>query len=418
MEKRCGKFDSNAEKLDSSRFFCAFEKAENGKVILTEQDAVYRKISHCNTGTQTEYEQACICTWFDKYKGTNGCFTCLRSFKTENGQVSHWRVTFQFTQNRLECIGWYLSEERYEQICKDFLLQKSAAPVLEAYDLSFLLFPENGCHYRIETACETGSAYLEVAHKHFYIDSFFRKERENYTLKYLSDCIKKQAPMAFYDIYTVGLYEVFIHITLLPVIHTEKTYILLLAKVVDETVCAFANAGYLQIADSLFKTPSFGVCILNCEDRQKIVVEHSNDCFTELFLKNRFSLKDLYATTFFEKSLKGITGGGTFAANIMADPAAVHYVNTVPAFTDGKVSRVLVMLLPNGSVSLRCRSLLEKLTPREMQIMCLIIAGYTNRYIAHTLSISEGTVKKIAYNIYQKLNVVSRIELLKRVLNI
>ena len=52
------------------------------------------------------------------------------------------------------------------------------------------------------------------------------------------------------------------------------------------------------------------------------------------------------------------------------------------------------------------------LTSREKQLLELVIDGCTNKYIAHKLGLSEGTVKKHLYNAYQKLNVGSRIELI------
>ena len=51
------------------------------------------------------------------------------------------------------------------------------------------------------------------------------------------------------------------------------------------------------------------------------------------------------------------------------------------------------------------------LTPREMEIISEIKAGSSNKEIAHTLSISEETVKRHLSNIFEKLHVSSRLEL-------
>jgi LuxR family maltose regulon positive regulatory protein len=53
-------------------------------------------------------------------------------------------------------------------------------------------------------------------------------------------------------------------------------------------------------------------------------------------------------------------------------------------------------------------SLIEQLTPREMEVLQLIAEGNSNREIAEKLVVSVRTVKKHASNIYGKLNASSR----------
>jgi two-component system nitrate/nitrite response regulator NarL len=51
------------------------------------------------------------------------------------------------------------------------------------------------------------------------------------------------------------------------------------------------------------------------------------------------------------------------------------------------------------------------LTPREREVVGLIVAGYTNKDLAQKLSISEQTVKHHLTNIFDKLGVSNRLEL-------
>ncbi|MCI0659316.1 MAG: response regulator transcription factor [Acidobacteria bacterium] len=51
------------------------------------------------------------------------------------------------------------------------------------------------------------------------------------------------------------------------------------------------------------------------------------------------------------------------------------------------------------------------LTPRELEIVGTIVAGYTNKDIAHKFAISEDTVKHHLTNIFDKLGVSTRLEL-------
>ena len=58
------------------------------------------------------------------------------------------------------------------------------------------------------------------------------------------------------------------------------------------------------------------------------------------------------------------------------------------------------------------RELVKLLTPREMQVFHTVVGGARNKAIAEQLSISEGTVKIHLHNIYDKLHVHNRFELL------
>ena len=51
---------------------------------------------------------------------------------------------------------------------------------------------------------------------------------------------------------------------------------------------------------------------------------------------------------------------------------------------------------------------LETLTPRERQLLPLLIEGMSNKAIAETLMVSTNTVKKHLKSIYHKLGVSNR----------
>jgi len=53
----------------------------------------------------------------------------------------------------------------------------------------------------------------------------------------------------------------------------------------------------------------------------------------------------------------------------------------------------------------------ETLTPREVEMVRMVAQGLRNKVIAERLSISEGTVKVHLHNIYEKLGVDGRLEL-------
>ena len=57
------------------------------------------------------------------------------------------------------------------------------------------------------------------------------------------------------------------------------------------------------------------------------------------------------------------------------------------------------------------REAAETLTPRELEIVRMVAQGLRNKTIAERLSISDGTVKVHLHNIYEKLAIGGRLEL-------
>jgi DNA-binding NarL/FixJ family response regulator len=57
------------------------------------------------------------------------------------------------------------------------------------------------------------------------------------------------------------------------------------------------------------------------------------------------------------------------------------------------------------------------LTPREKEVMKGIIKGYTYKEIADEYNIAASTVKKHILHIYRKLNVTSKVEFIKKVMD-
>jgi LuxR family maltose regulon positive regulatory protein len=64
--------------------------------------------------------------------------------------------------------------------------------------------------------------------------------------------------------------------------------------------------------------------------------------------------------------------------------------------------------LQNAAPGVSQSGLVEPLTKREMDVLRLIAAGYSNRQIAGTLIIAEGTVKFYVHTVMEKLQVHSR----------
>ena len=59
-------------------------------------------------------------------------------------------------------------------------------------------------------------------------------------------------------------------------------------------------------------------------------------------------------------------------------------------------------------------SLIEPLSPRELEVLQFIATGKTNLEIARQLVVAPGTIKAHTASIYRKLDVVSRTEAVAR----
>jgi DNA-binding NarL/FixJ family response regulator len=59
----------------------------------------------------------------------------------------------------------------------------------------------------------------------------------------------------------------------------------------------------------------------------------------------------------------------------------------------------------------------QMLTPREQQVVALVAEGFSNRETARELKLSEHTVKKYLFRIFDKLGISSRVELVLYAVN-
>jgi two-component system nitrate/nitrite response regulator NarL len=74
------------------------------------------------------------------------------------------------------------------------------------------------------------------------------------------------------------------------------------------------------------------------------------------------------------------------------------------------MSGVLARVVQGGELAAGRRDRFSALTPREMEILCHLAEGRSNKVIARELGITDGTVKLHVRSILRKLEVQSRVE--------
>ena len=106
-----------------------------------------------------------------------------------------------------------------------------------------------------------------------------------------------------------------------------------------------------------------------------------------------------------EAQLKGYQAAGHGIASYEA-----YAGKLLSAFGVSEQGRVGTLSLPDSYP----QSLVEPLTEREIEVLCLIAEGLSNREIARRLFISPSTVKRHTSKIYGKLDVHSRTQAVAR----
>ena len=91
--------------------------------------------------------------------------------------------------------------------------------------------------------------------------------------------------------------------------------------------------------------------------------------------------------------------------------AAIHAVKRGDIYVHPTMIRALL----NETIhpASRAEEHIEPLTPREVDVLRLIVQGYTNRQVAEELNISIRTVEGHRANLTEKLGLHSRVELLR-----
>lgn len=91
--------------------------------------------------------------------------------------------------------------------------------------------------------------------------------------------------------------------------------------------------------------------------------------------------------------------------------SAIHTILRGDLYVDPSMVRRLLIDDPLPSTQITLST--ESLTPREIDVLKLIVQGYTNRQIGEELSISVRTAESHRANLSEKLGLHSRVELVR-----
>jgi DNA-binding NarL/FixJ family response regulator len=94
----------------------------------------------------------------------------------------------------------------------------------------------------------------------------------------------------------------------------------------------------------------------------------------------------------------------------MKEEAPETILEAIRGVANGEQGWVSRRIAAQMSVIMRAEEPFANLTPRERQVLKLVVNGNTNQGIGVALGISEKTVEKYLESIFTKLDVSSRVE--------
>lgn len=218
----------------------------------------------------------------------------------------------------------------------------------------------------------------------------------------------------------------------------EQIALNLIHKLVNITASAF----YLLNADMRRR----GVAVYNTEEE---VVEEYHEYFREIdplnpdkfqetneqivCIDEEISFEKLQKTRFYRQFMRPNNFRYTVDMFLRREGEIVAVISmlrddSMSAFSEGELELLRSLqpfmeytlnsvYLPKRTAERTSLQKKYKLTPRELDVVELIIAGSSNKGISNELNLSLSTVKTHLLHIFQKIDVVSRADLLSRIIS-
>jgi len=107
-----------------------------------------------------------------------------------------------------------------------------------------------------------------------------------------------------------------------------------------------------------------------------------------------------------------ITGHGDIRTAVKAFHIGAQDFVEKPFDAGELVDRIKVAIQDNAETA-RCQHIIERMTPRELQVMKQVVAGYPNKIIAYNLGISQKTVELHRARVMEKAEAPSASHLVR-----
>ena len=175
-------------------------------------------------------------------------------------------------------------------------------------------------------------------------------------------------------------------------------------------------AGTARVEEQLKTMRTFdnalcGICIVCFDGKGRVLIEQGNKAFYRMDGETVVG----HICPLFLKKVQEKHQASNVRVHFMQEGEELTFqINGIPFyFGNENQAKILLTCEKIKPVEIEKNKIYKILTKRETEILHLVVNGYKNRFIAHRLQISEGTVKKMLSNIYRKLSISSRTELIR-----
>lgn len=320
-----------------------------------------------------------------------------------------WDTTLEIVNNTVFAIGKKINPEsldleafeKHELFNHYYIHQEDFIIITLSQSEGSFLIESLDCSYADDTTRYIGQDISSVT---LYCSNILDQ-------KVYRKCLQTKKAIHFAEKVIKDNKTLFLDVSLYPYIKNSK--IIIYAKIINEALYHQIQKQISNIYGAYPETDYLGICEINYEDETKPYMIGCNNYFKRILEKTDLELTSIISSKPFQKCLETLS----------TETAILSIQNNQSEFNQFKVSVThsseirnhifVVTLVPVNLELVNIDFNFSKLSSREKEILNYVANGFTNRYIAKALGITEGTVKKTVYNGYKKLGVCSRVELVK-----
>lgn len=256
--------------------------------------------------------------------------------------------------------------------------------------------------YKIESISTSLSQMLEINIGDA-IDPLFPRMRSLCTDKLIKRSMELNKVSFFLDIYEHHKKSYYLLITLLPLNHFNRFMIIgihLLGAQDYYQIMKSVNTSSQQVCEA----GNIGVAVVETTNGKYKKIINANACFNRLVYSHEdfeFLKTKVIPVCCNKQSILTVSHR---LVNLNCLIAAIPTLNS---------NQIFLFIIPETGPQPSIQSLANRLTKREFEIACHIVNGNSIKGISVDCGISEGTVKKNLSNIYSKLQINNRVDLVR-----
>lgn len=405
---------SEEQWFDKECFFCKYYRSPDGTIILADASPNYFSfIGHrrnvCGRSIKEVYSKRAVLyieSLYTEYGSGNSVFRYVRDSKDGSGL---WEVAAICQDGYLRCIGKHIND--CEFISENNLgLKNYGDEKKEKYGGTVIACADGKGGFVIESCSSELTEKAPLCCVGADLEAVLKKYmcRIN-SISIFEKSVRENIPISYYDMTNVktvfsisGNSMGILRISIMPVNSPDSSKVVInVNSVISEKF--IGDEGYDVDSTAAGRLWNIATCVLSKTVRGEIYIDEITAALAGMLSQGEILFDDLCREEFFEEAGSPMSKYTVYGSNNRE-----YSVMVLSGFSDSRKDSVMLTVTP---VCRAERS--ELLTERESEILSLAAAGNSNRYIALTLKISEGTVKKILHNGYSKLGICSRVELVK-----